>query len=300
MASYHFCWDLEFFGYLEPGTSTQGLLKAYARLIAGSFLLLAGVSLVLAHGRRLRPFAFLKRLALVAGAAAMISLATFLAMPGSFIHFGILHAIAASSLIGLAFLRLPWLATLVTGVVCLILPAIYRNEVFNPVWLSWIGLFTVPPRSNDFVPLLPWFGPFLIGMGLTRLAVARGWTARLASVGTGTSRTARATRFCGRHSLAFYLVHQPVLLALVWSLSQISPPPAPDPLPGFISECRTSCEARSSVTFCKQFCSCVTDELLSQNLFQPFVTGRITQESDTRIPAIAEQCTARFNSLEFG
>lgn len=294
MASYHFSWDLEFFGYLDPGTSTQGLLKAYARAIAGSFLFLAGVSLVLAHGRRLRPSAFLKRIAVVAGAAGMISLATYFAMPASFIHFGILHAIAASSVVGLAFLRLPWLVTIVIGIVCLGLPAVYRNEVFNPVWLSWIGLFTVPPRSNDFVPLFPWFGPFLIGMGLTRLAVLSGWTEQLASVGTGHSVFARATQFCGRHSLAFYLVHQPVLLALVWTFSQISPPAAPDPLPGFISECRISCEANSSELFCKQFCSCVTDELLSQNLFQPFITGQITQDSDARIPAIAEQCTARF------
>ncbi len=42
MASYHFSWDLEFFGYLEPGTSTQGFLRIYARGIASTFLFLAG------------------------------------------------------------------------------------------------------------------------------------------------------------------------------------------------------------------------------------------------------------------
>lgn len=294
MASYHFCWDLELFGYLEPGTSTQGLLKAYARSIAGSFLFLAGVSLYLAHGRQIRPQAFLKRLAVVAGAAGLISLATYFAMPESFIHFGILHAIAASSVIGLAFLRLPSLVTVGLGLVCLGLPALYRNDVFNPVWLSWIGLFTVPPRSNDFVPLLPWFGPFLIGIGLTRHAVARGWTERLAEIRTGSGALARTIRFCGRHSLTFYLLHQPVLLSLVWAYAQINPAPPVDPMPGFISECQTSCQAANSGAFCKQFCSCVGDELLSQGLFEPFVTGQVTQESDGRIPAIASQCTARF------
>lgn len=294
MASYHFCWDLELFGYLAPGTSTQGLLKAYARSIAGSFLFLAGVSLFLAHGRQFRLTAFLRRLAVVAGAAGLISLATFLAMPETFIHFGILHAIAASSVIGLAFLRLPALVTIGLGVVCLGLPALYRADVFNPVWLSWTGLFTVPPRSNDFVPLLPWFGPFLIGMGLTRYAVLRGWTERLAGLRPGTSRFARTTRFCGRHSLAFYLLHQPVLLSLVWVFAQINPAPPVDPLPGFLSECQISCEADNSEAFCRQFCSCVSDELMSQGLFEPFVTGEITQESDARIPTIANQCTTRF------
>lgn len=294
MATYHFCWDLELFGYLDPGTSTQGLLKAYARSIAGSFLFLAGVSLMLAHGKALKPQAFVKRVAVVAGAAALISLATYFATPDSFIFFGILHAIAASSVIGLAFLRLPSLLTILAGILCLALPQFYGHEMFNRNWLAWIGLFTVTPRSNDFVPLMPWLGPFLIGMGLTRIAVKRNLTGRLAALPTSNNVIARTTRFCGRHSLAFYLVHQPILLSLVWAVSQISPAPAVDPLSGFISECEISCEADSSVAFCKQFCSCVTDELLSQNLFQPFIAGEITQESDARIPAIADQCTARF------
>jgi len=291
MASYHFSWDLELFGYLEPGTTTHGLFKAYARSIAGSFLFLAGVSLVLAHGKDFKPAAFGKRIAMVAGAAALISLATYIAMPDSFIFFGILHAIAASSLIGLAFLRLPALITVLVGVVCIALPVFYRTEALNAVWLSWIGLFTVPPRSNDFVPLMPWFGPFLIGMGCTKLAISYGATERLAALKTGDSPVSRAIRICGRHSLAFYLMHQPLLLALVWTASQIAPATPVDPLPQFVSECEMSCGADNSAAFCKRFCGCVTDELLSQQLFQPFITGQVIQKSDQRILAIADQCT---------
>ena len=69
MASYHFSWDLEQFGYLEPATATTGLFKLYARSIAASFLFLAGVSLMLAHGEGLRPRAFARRLAMVGGAS---------------------------------------------------------------------------------------------------------------------------------------------------------------------------------------------------------------------------------------
>ena len=126
---------------------------------------------------------------------------------------------------------------------------------------------------------------------VTKAAVAHGLTKRLAVVKTGSGPVARATRFCGRHSLAFYLVHQPVLLSLVWVASQLVPAAPADPLPGFVSECETSCQANNSAAFCKRFCGCVTDELLSQGLFQPFVSGQITQDSDARIPAIAEQCT---------
>lgn len=292
MASYHFSWDLEQFGYLEPATATTGLFKLYARSIAASFLFLAGVSLMLAHGEGLRPRAFARRLAMVGGAAALITLVTMFATPDSFIYFGILHSIAAASVIGIAFLRLPGLITILAGLACLALPQFYRDAVFNPAWANWIGLFTVAPRSNDFVPLLPWLGPFLIGMGCTKIAVTTGLTARLAAIGAGAGVASRATRFCGRHSLAFYLVHQPVLLALVWTVSQIAPPAPVDPLPAFIAECEAGCGADNSADFCKRFCGCVTDELLSRDLFTPFISGDITPETDARIPAIAEQCTA--------
>ena len=38
MASYHFSWDLELFGYLTPGTASSGFLKLYARIIASRFV----------------------------------------------------------------------------------------------------------------------------------------------------------------------------------------------------------------------------------------------------------------------
>lgn len=291
MASYHLSWDSELFGYLDQGTTTTGLFKVYARSIAGSFIFLAGINLVLASRNGINPAAFLKRLAQVAGAAALISLATYVAMPDSFIFFGILHAIAVFSVIGLLFVRLPTLIIMLVGVTCLVLPSFYRTDLFNTYQLAWIGLFTIPPRSNDLVPLMPWLGPFLIGMGAARLAMARGLTERLADVNTGDNPVSVAVRYCGRHSLAFYLVHQPVLLALVWTASQIAPPAPVDPLPGFIAECEIGCGSTNSPAFCQRFCGCVTDELLSRGLFQPFMAGEITQETDPRIPAIADQCT---------
>ena len=37
MAIYHFTWDLEFFGYAEPGLTAVGGWKLFARAIASSF-----------------------------------------------------------------------------------------------------------------------------------------------------------------------------------------------------------------------------------------------------------------------
>ena len=107
MASYHGTWDFEFFGYLQPGTAETGLLKIYARVIASTFLFMAGFSLVLANMPAIRWPSYGKRLGMIVAAAIAISIVTFVGMPDEWIFFGILHCIAAASLIGLLFLRLP-------------------------------------------------------------------------------------------------------------------------------------------------------------------------------------------------
>lgn len=292
MATYHFAWDLELFGYIARGSANQGLLKMYARSIASSFLFVAGVSLALAYAAGLTPQAFLKRLGVIVSAAALITIVTLYATPDAFIFFGILHSIAVASVIGLLFLPLPGLVAILVGIACVILPRVYANEAFNSYWLYWVGLSTIPPRSNDYVPLLPWLGPFLIGLGSTQLAIRHGVTERLAKFKAGDNPVTRVLRLSSRHSLAFYLLHQPVLVSLVWVGFQIFPPQPVNPVASFISQCEASCNAESDAQFCSRFCGCVTDELLSQQMFNDYVSGKITAESGGRVNAIAQQCTA--------
>lgn len=288
MASYHFTWDMEFFGYLEPGTATQGALKLYARAIAGSFLFLVGVSLVLAHVPAIRWPSFWRRLAMVVAAALAITVATWFATPDAFIFFGILHQIALASLIGLLFVRLPWAVTLLAGLVLLALPLYTRSAVFDTPWLWWVGLSQQLPRSNDYVPLLPWTGVVLVAIALTRLSLAAGLRERLARLPSGPAPLS----WIGRHSLAFYLLHQPVLIALAYLLTLVVPPAAPDPTQGFLSSCAASCQAQGNdAAGCDLFCTCTLDGLQRENLFALLQSGAIQPGQDERILRIANECS---------
>ncbi|SIO04542.1 Uncharacterized membrane protein [Rhodovulum sp. ES.010] len=213
MGVFHFAYDLEMFGHLAPGTVVSGGWRTFSILVAGSFLFLAGVSLHLAHGRRLRWRAFARRLAMVGGAAGLVTLGTFAVFPERFVYFGILHAIAVSCVIGLAFLRLPAFLTLIAAAAVIALP---RPLGPDRPWLDWTGLTATPRPSVDFEPVFPWLAPFLAGLALARLGSAAGLWARLRPVDRP-NRLSRTLAWPGRHSLALYLVHQPVLIGLVWA-----------------------------------------------------------------------------------
>jgi uncharacterized membrane protein len=293
MASYHFMWDLADFGYLAADFPTSGWPKIYARAIASTFLFLAGYSLYLAHGSGFNARGFLKRLGVIALAAGVVSLGTYLWMPGGFIYFGILHAMATASVIGLVFLRAPILLTLAAAIAAFAAPhVIPLGGVFNEPWLWWLGLADQNRPSFDFVPMLPWLAPFLTGLAVSKVVSARlavsanklgitaqkGWKSFLATI--------------GRHSLVFYLAHQPVLIAILYGVSLVAPPPAVDPRDAYIQNCRPSCERNQTPSFCQSFCDCTLESLSKTDLLASFQSGAISV-SDDRIKDIAFQCSIR-------
>ncbi len=223
MASYHILWDLGFLRLTpENYALTQpGRLAAHA--IAGSFLLLVGIGLVLANGRGVPFGRFVGRIARIGGAAALITVATTFAFPDSYIFFGILHCIAASSLLGLPFVFAPVWLTALTAMAVLLAPALIAHPLLDAPQLSFLGLGRLRPDTNDWVPLFPWFGMVMAGIALARLGGPAFVSGRLARWRAG-SRIARAAAFAGRHSLAIYLVHQPVLLAVLYGVVSLTGP----------------------------------------------------------------------------
>jgi uncharacterized membrane protein len=208
MVIFHFTFDLALFGHIPAETMIQPFWYYFARMIAGSFLFLAGVSLWLAHGKTIRWPAFWKRLAKVAGAAVLVTAASIWFVPGGTIWFGILHAIAATSVIGLAVLRLPWPVTL--GLAGVIFAAAWgpRSPAFDPLWLVWTGLAETRRNMGDYVPLIPWAAPALAGIALGKAFAVEQWER------VTPSWVVDILTFPGRHSLVIYLIHQPILIGL--------------------------------------------------------------------------------------
>lgn len=211
MVIFHFTFDLALFGFIPADTMSQPFWYYFARMIAGSFLFLSGVSLWLAHGHGIRWSAFGTRLAKLVTAALLVTLASLWLVPGGPIWFGILHAIAAASLIGLIALRLPWPVTL--ALAALIFAAAWgpRFPAFDPIWLVWTGLAETRPMMGDYTPLIPWAAPALAGIAFANALRIDEWQ------GTPPTPLTNALTFPGRHSLIIYLVHQPILIGLFYA-----------------------------------------------------------------------------------
>ena len=216
MTVFHFGYDLTYFGIREPGYTDQLHWWLLARSVAGSFLFLAGVSLYLAHAGGIHWRRWGRRLVLIALAALAVSAVTWFATPRTWIIFGILHMIAFAGVAGLVFVRLPWWSSVAAAAAVFAIAALAEGGLPDAAVWYWTGLSDAGHDASDYWPVFPWLAPVLLGTGLAKWSHEADLL-RVLAMHRARSRGERFVRFLGRHSLLYYLLHQPVLIALIWT-----------------------------------------------------------------------------------
>ncbi|MFK7902885.1 MAG: heparan-alpha-glucosaminide N-acetyltransferase [Nitratireductor sp.] len=217
MTLFHLGWDLELLGLAQKGFAAQPAMKWFAVCIASSFLFLVGVSLVLAHGNHFNKKSFALRLAKVSAAALLVTIATYFATPNFYIFFGILHHIAIASILGLVFVKAPMGFNFLCAILIVGAGIWLKLDLFSHPYLAWLGLGNYTPRSSDFVPLFPFFAAALFGIGVTQyLDLAQNKAQHFAFRYSANTGFTKALRFIGKNSLVYYLVHQPIMLGILW------------------------------------------------------------------------------------
>ncbi len=175
MAAFHLSWDLADFRLVSPLLPFTPPMRLLSHTVASVFLALVGVSLALAHRKGFNQPAFWRRLGIVAGAAALVTIGSVVFAPGEGIFFGILHCIAVASLIAAPFVAAPAWASLAVGLAAIAAPFMVHSTLFDPPWLIWLGLGEALPNTLDWRPLLPWAGVVFLGLGLARAPGAMAW-----------------------------------------------------------------------------------------------------------------------------
>jgi len=209
MIAYHFTFDLRFFGVIRADFENDPFWLGARAAIVSSFLLLVGVSLVLARQFGVPTARFGRRVAVIAMCALAATIGSYAIFPERFIYFGILHCIAVASVLARPLAGRPALASAL-GIAAIVAGMAVSHPFFDSRATSWVGFNTVKPATEDFVPLFPWLGVVLLGIALGHELVRRDFApvARLA-------RAPQVLRWLGRHSLAVYMVHQPLLMGFL-------------------------------------------------------------------------------------
>ena len=209
MVVFHFSFDLRHFGFTSADFYRDPFWLHARTAILSSFLLLAGASLVLAQSTAQGRARFWRQVARVAAAAMLVSVASYIVFPQRYIWFGVLHAIALALVLLRPLAGRPWVA-LGLGVAVIVAGNVWSSPWFDHRAWGWLGFMTAKPPTEDYVPLFPWIGVMLLGMAAAH-ALQRNDFRALAVF----AKLPAPLGMLGRHSLAIYLVHQPVLFGLV-------------------------------------------------------------------------------------
>lgn len=225
MLVYHTLWNLQnLFGV--PLSWFNGAIAHWAQLLAAStFIALAGFCWSLGRNP-------LRRGLQVFGAGCLVSVVTLLVMPSNAVIWGVLTLIGSAMLVLCAIA--PWLITwnpwvgfalsvllfilfqdVTTGQ--LSLGSLWVMDLPRGLYANYITAFLGFPfagfSSTDYFAFLPWFPMFLSGYFLSRVGL---------NLPDGQPYACtKPLRFLGRHSLVIYIVHQPVIFALLWLVFQI-------------------------------------------------------------------------------
>ncbi|PCI63272.1 MAG: hypothetical protein COB35_01375 [Gammaproteobacteria bacterium] len=209
MVIFHFIYDLKYFGWVTWNTPDGNGWKHFRFVILSLFFICIGASLVYSHFHKFQLKKYNVRLLKVLIGAILITLMSLVMFPHNWIYFGVLHFIVVASLIAIIFIPHPHIA-LITGVVLII------GEQFGLLSKHWPFYYfndLLPSYTTDYVPLFPWLGVILLGISLAHSQ----WfnTTFFTKTKFTNTKLLKKLTFVGKHSLLIYLLHQPLLFAIL-------------------------------------------------------------------------------------
>ena len=214
MVIFHFFYDLSMYKYLDINTHSDTFWVYFRNLIIFLFMSSVGISLYIVNEREFNFKKNLKRLAKLFAVSALISIVSYVMYPKYWIYFGIIHLIFVSSIVGLLFVRLPWVA-LVVGV------SIVTLNFFDLLSMTWLYDLTqstlhLPMYTKDMAYFFPWVGVVCIGIFI---GYKKYFDINLAS-----TPLREKVAFLGQHALIIYLVHQPLMMGVMGAYHSLTQP----------------------------------------------------------------------------
>jgi len=185
--------------------------------------LLVGISLTISYSKLKSKYQKkelfirnLKRGIKILAWGAVITIFTFIFLTNGVILFGILHLIGVSIIISFPLLDYKY-KNLVLGLIVILIGIYLSNFTFDTTYLLWVGFEPNSFFSFDYFPILPWYGVVLIGIFLGNLVYPES-KRRFSIPDFSGNIISRGLSFLGKHSLKIYLIHQPLIILILYAL----------------------------------------------------------------------------------
>lgn len=211
MVFYHFMYNLVYMVGVNSSFLYNPIMNILQFVVASLFITLCGISCNFSKSN-------LKRGSKLFLIAIIITIATYCFSPSFYVVFGIIHFLAFATLSYGLFqkffekIRLNFSFPLI---LLALFAWFYLNILplrFDISGLSFLGITNTNFRSSDYFPVFPWIFLFYIGIYLGRKIKENQFPAWFYSYKNSFLAN------IGKKSLAIYVLHQPILIALTYAI----------------------------------------------------------------------------------
>lgn len=219
MVLFHFCYDLKFIVGMNLGFFRPPFVDVWRATISWTFVFVAGCMFSYSRNNFRRSMKYL-------AVALLIFVVTSLARVDVPINFGIIFCMGACTFVCFvldrAGVRLRGIALAAVLALCFLMclhvPSGYLGnfgaylrlprQLYDCGWLSWAGFPGPSFSSGDYYPVIPFVFLYLSGASYSAARRKDGYASWFMDL------HCRPLELVGRHALAVYILHQPVLLLL--------------------------------------------------------------------------------------
>lgn len=215
MIVFHFVYDLDNFTNLDINVRDP-FWYYIGRVSAFSFMFLSGVSSCLSRHpvkNGIKTFAY----------GLGITVVTFIFLREDYVRFGILHLLGISMMLNPLFSILPRLALIPLALFSFWIGQILKSSSSNTAWLLPIGVTYPDFSSIDYYPIFPYIGVTIIGVFFFRTFYtnSKGFFDPGRIPLFNRKKLQFLIRVMSHHSLAIYLIHQLILISLIFLVQAV-------------------------------------------------------------------------------
>ena len=222
MVAYHFIYDLNYFGYLQLQMNQEPIWIIFRSIILCGFFLSVGMSLAwnVNNTSQLNRYSgLLMRTLKLLLSAVLVTIVSIVLFPKSWIFFGVLHFILLATWVTWSVRHRPKIALTLAGVV--LIEHFFQLIHFSKWFLDLRIVLGLPMSTEDFVPPVPWLAVVFFGIYLGHSMIQNNskmnskMHRKTFKAHPASKSLIHLSQILSRHSLIIYLIHQPILFAMI-------------------------------------------------------------------------------------